>query len=218
MFSYDISGDPLSIGQDAVGDAEPDVATLQGRERRRSERVIAYWEKTMTRHGGGATIATLDLSRMRSSDWSHRFVIAVDPLPENSALLYYGGRFRPAGGAPRPADFAPRRGNFVVTAFPASSPASPAIGHAIRIASALAANAPIVSQLPERFSGVFVHGCGSSPSPRDARSSGGRDRTRGWSPRTVPRRFHSRRRQRKRARPVAFGVYTSRIFAPALAA
>jgi hypothetical protein len=66
---------------------------LTGRERRESERVIRYWEKKLVELGGSMTIAGLDLAEMQSPEWSHRFVIAVDPVPENSALLLYGSDF-----------------------------------------------------------------------------------------------------------------------------
>lgn len=64
-----------------------------GRERRESERVIAYWEKKSLACGGMPTMAELDLAEMESPDWSHRFVIAVDPKVEDSALLMYGSTF-----------------------------------------------------------------------------------------------------------------------------
>lgn len=66
---------------------------LTARERRESERAIAYWEKKMAQVGGQLTVAGLDLSEMQSPEWSYRFVIAVDPVPENSALLLYGSDF-----------------------------------------------------------------------------------------------------------------------------
>lgn len=66
---------------------------LTGRERRESERAIAYWQRKIAALGGQATVAALDLAEMQSPDWSHRFVIAVDPVPENSALLLYGAEF-----------------------------------------------------------------------------------------------------------------------------
>lgn len=79
---------PLRPVGGAVEEAE-----LTGRERRESERVIAYWEKKMAALGGRMTVAGLDLAEMQSAEWSHRFVIAVDPVPENSALLLYGADF-----------------------------------------------------------------------------------------------------------------------------
>ncbi|HWB51503.1 MAG TPA: hypothetical protein VG651_20500 [Stellaceae bacterium] len=64
-----------------------------GRERRESERAIRYWEKKVEKLGRGATVAALDLGEINSADWSHRFVIAVDPVVENSSLLLYGSDF-----------------------------------------------------------------------------------------------------------------------------
>src|ERR1700730_15549959 len=76
--------------RDANSEAEPE---LTGRERRESERAIAYWEKKIEKLGRSATVAALDLAEMNSPDWSHRFVIAVDPVVENSSLLLYGTDF-----------------------------------------------------------------------------------------------------------------------------
>jgi hypothetical protein len=66
---------------------------LTGRERRESERVISYWEKKIEKLGKSATVAALDLAEINSKDWAHRFVIAVDPVVENSSLLLYGTDF-----------------------------------------------------------------------------------------------------------------------------
>jgi hypothetical protein len=82
-----------------------DEPSLTGRERRESERVISYWEKKLEKLGHGATVAALDLAEINTPDWSHRFVIAVDPVVENSSLLLYGSDFAklldlPSKGAP----------------------------------------------------------------------------------------------------------------------
>jgi hypothetical protein len=71
----------------------PPTAPAAGRERRESERAIAYWESKIAKLGRNATVAALDLGEIHSEDWSHRFVIAVDPVAENSALLLYGSDF-----------------------------------------------------------------------------------------------------------------------------
>lgn len=76
--------------------AEPFVASPlpgTGRERRESERVIAYWEHVTAELGRCPTVAALDLAEFNSRAWSHRFVIAIDPAVENSALLMYGADF-----------------------------------------------------------------------------------------------------------------------------
>jgi hypothetical protein len=75
---------------DTVREAEP---ATSGRERRESERAIAYWERKIEKLGKSATVAALDLAEMNTPDWSHRFVIAVDPVVENSSLLLYGSDF-----------------------------------------------------------------------------------------------------------------------------
>jgi hypothetical protein len=72
---------------------EPSIEELAGRERRESERAIRYWEKKVEQLGRGATVAALDLGEINSEAWSHRFVIAVDPVVENSSLLLYGSDF-----------------------------------------------------------------------------------------------------------------------------
>lgn len=72
---------------------EPSIDELTGRERRESERAIRYWEKKVERLGRSATVAALDLGEINSEAWSHRFVIAVDPVVENSSLLLYGTDF-----------------------------------------------------------------------------------------------------------------------------
>src|SRR5215469_17013662 len=64
-----------------------------GCERRESERAIRYWGKKVEKLGRGATVAALDLGEINTPDWSHRFVIAVDPVVENSSLLLYGSDF-----------------------------------------------------------------------------------------------------------------------------
>src|ERR1700733_7513461 len=79
------------VSLDSARGPEPVVAS--GRERRESERAIAYWEKKLESLGKGAPGAALDLADMNTPDWSHRFVIAVDPVVENSSLLLYGNDF-----------------------------------------------------------------------------------------------------------------------------
>jgi hypothetical protein len=72
---------------------EGDEPVLTGKERRESERAIRYWEKKCEGLGKSPTVAALDLGEINSEDWSHRFVIAVDPMVENSSLLLYGSNF-----------------------------------------------------------------------------------------------------------------------------
>jgi hypothetical protein len=85
MSIIDIPADDQEAGTEEV---------LTGRERRESERVIRYWQKKIEALGGsGATVAALDLAAINTPDWSHRFVIAIDPVVENSSLLLYGSDF-----------------------------------------------------------------------------------------------------------------------------
>jgi hypothetical protein len=99
-----------------------------GRERRESERAICYWEKKVEQLGRSATVAALDLADINTADWSHRFVIAVDPLVENSSLLLYGSDFAKLLHLP------PKRTPHV----------------------------PLVRQLPQHFTTVFMQGCGDA--------------------------------------------------------
>ena len=64
-----------------------------GRGRREAERLMAYWEGKLKELGGVVTIAGLDLATIDSREWSNRFLIAVDPVVERSALLLYGPKF-----------------------------------------------------------------------------------------------------------------------------
>jgi len=64
-----------------------------GRDRREAERVTAYWQKKLAELGDDLTVATLDFGSTQSSDWSNRFLIAVDPVIERSSLVQYGPRF-----------------------------------------------------------------------------------------------------------------------------
>ncbi|HZK89624.1 MAG TPA: hypothetical protein VFC56_05695 [Stellaceae bacterium] len=90
-----MSNDASEVSLGAAREAgEADAApVLTGRERRESERAISYWEKKIEKLGKGATVAALDLAEINSQEWSHRFVIAVDPVVENSSLLLYGAEF-----------------------------------------------------------------------------------------------------------------------------
>jgi len=218
MFSFDIYGEPLPKRGEAAEATEPDVATLQGRERREAERVIAYWEKKTTQLGGGVTLAALDLAKMRSSEWSHRFVIAVDPRPENSALLYYGADFArllelPGGRTPHvpmTQQFRSRLSGIF------TRPSGPL--PQFELPGKQAVGVPIVKQLPERFSDVFVRGCGNShlhAAPVRMEGEVERDDGRRELYRAA---FIPIARNENSPTRLAFGAFSSRIFAPALAA
>ena len=83
----------VSLGSAREIKPEGDEPVLTGKERRESERAIRYWEKKCANLGKNPTVAALDLGEINSEDWSHRFVIAVDPMVENSSLLLYGSSF-----------------------------------------------------------------------------------------------------------------------------
>jgi hypothetical protein len=104
------------------------------RERRESERAIRYWEKKVEELGRRATVAALDLAEINTADWSHRFVIAIDPIVENSSLLLYGSDFAKLLDLP-----------------PKGTP-----------------HVPMVRQLPQHLSGVFMQGCGDAHHTRQA--------------------------------------------------
>lgn len=78
-------------GRSGAGGWKRNGAT--GRERREAERAIAYWDEKQRQHGGNATVAALELGNIKSEEWSHRFLMAADPLIERSVLLMYGDRF-----------------------------------------------------------------------------------------------------------------------------
>jgi hypothetical protein len=61
------------------------------RERRQSERAIAYWERTSAEFESRPTLTRLDPGNaIDGQDWQHRFVIAPDRLPELSTFLMCG--------------------------------------------------------------------------------------------------------------------------------
>ena len=55
--------------------------------------MLAYWQTKLRELGVDATIAALDLGSMAESGWANRFLIAIDPAIEKSALLLYGPKF-----------------------------------------------------------------------------------------------------------------------------
>ncbi|MBV9860719.1 MAG: hypothetical protein JO267_01075 [Alphaproteobacteria bacterium] len=87
-----------AVAFDPVHD-EPVPTT--GFERREAERAIAYWAHKTAQLGTTPTVSALDLGAIGSEAWSHRFVIAVDPVVENSALLMYGANFARLLGLPQ---------------------------------------------------------------------------------------------------------------------
>ncbi len=63
------------------------------RERREAGRVVNYWQHKLGKLGGALTLAGLDLDLINEPSWSHRFLIAVDPVIERSSLVLYGPQF-----------------------------------------------------------------------------------------------------------------------------
>jgi hypothetical protein len=79
---------------------DPDAAVsgdtghdLVPQERRESERLIAYWEREAAQLGSIPTLSAFDLNKIDTDEWSHRFVVTVDLVAENSSLLMYGKHF-----------------------------------------------------------------------------------------------------------------------------
>ena len=70
-----------------------DYREVDGSERRESERAIAYWERKRQEFGENLTLASLDLGRIASQDWSYRFLISIDRIVRRSTLVLYGGGF-----------------------------------------------------------------------------------------------------------------------------
>jgi hypothetical protein len=83
-----IAEDSIVISVIAPGESAP--AAGSGRERRASERVIAYWRDRIAELGADATIAALDVAAFNSAEWSYRFIMTIDPLLDGSSLLLYG--------------------------------------------------------------------------------------------------------------------------------
>ncbi len=77
-------GEPATLGS----------ATDQpgGRERRQTERALAAWEIKLAQLGRSPTLPEL-FAAVDTEEWSHGFLVAVDPIVEVSSLLVYGADF-----------------------------------------------------------------------------------------------------------------------------
>jgi hypothetical protein len=75
------------------------------RERRESERAIASWEQEVIRLGRQPTLMTLNTAEMTGEKWAYRFIIAVDPVVEKCAFLFYGGKFAALLDLPQKPDY-----------------------------------------------------------------------------------------------------------------
>jgi hypothetical protein len=83
----------------------PDGATVSaGRERRVSEQLITDWEEETRRLGHALAFMKLDTPAMRGPKWAHRFIIAINPVVEQSSLLFYGHGFASLLGLPETPD------------------------------------------------------------------------------------------------------------------
>ena len=79
------------------------LPALTGRARRESDRALRYWEGKLAQLGVGPTINALDLAAIHSTEWTNRFLIAIDQTVEASSLLLYGRKFAHLLGLPEKA-------------------------------------------------------------------------------------------------------------------
>ena len=63
------------------------------RERRVSEQLISDWAEERRQLGHALALMTLDVSAMTGPKWAHRFIIAVNPVVDDSSFLFYGSSF-----------------------------------------------------------------------------------------------------------------------------
>ena len=92
--------DDLPIEPDRLPDAPHEKTPIAARERRETEQLITDWKRETRQLGHALALMTLDVSAMTGPKWAHRFIIAVDPVVENSSLLFYGARFASLLGVP----------------------------------------------------------------------------------------------------------------------
>jgi hypothetical protein len=85
--------DDLPIEPDRLPNAPHEKPPIAARERRETERLITDWKRETRQLGHALTLMTLDISAMRGPKWAHRFIIAVDPVVEESSFVFYGIRF-----------------------------------------------------------------------------------------------------------------------------
>jgi hypothetical protein len=83
----------LPVEPDTLPDAPHESALSAARERRESEQLITDWEGETQRLGHALALMTLDLSAMTGPKWTHRFIIAINPIVESSSFLFYGASF-----------------------------------------------------------------------------------------------------------------------------
>jgi hypothetical protein len=83
----------LPVGAGAPLEAPQLGAATAVQERRVSEQLIADWERESRRLGELVALMTLDASAMKDPKWAHRFLIAVNPVIEDSSFVLYGASF-----------------------------------------------------------------------------------------------------------------------------
>ena len=92
--------DDLPIEPDRLPDAPHEKTPIAARERRETEQLITDWKRETRQLGHALALMTLDVSVMTGPKWAHRFIIAVDPVVEDSSLLFCGARFASLLGLP----------------------------------------------------------------------------------------------------------------------
>jgi hypothetical protein len=83
----------LSVSDDKRLEASSQTAPGLVGERRELERAIAHWEQQVVRSRRRPALMKLDRAEMSTDEWAYRFIIAVDSIVDNYALLYYGRKF-----------------------------------------------------------------------------------------------------------------------------
>jgi len=83
-------GTTMALIVPAVLPPHEDILKLQ-RERRQAERAVAYWEQKAAQVQSRPTLTQLDPGEtIDDRNWDHRFVIAVDQVPDLSTFLMCG--------------------------------------------------------------------------------------------------------------------------------
>src|SRR5437868_15178005 len=85
--------DDWPIEPDKLPGAPHEKTPIAAREQRETERLITDWERETRQLGHALALMTLDVSAMAGARWAHRFLIAVNPVVEDSSFLFYGARF-----------------------------------------------------------------------------------------------------------------------------
>jgi hypothetical protein len=70
------------------------------RELREDKRLLRDWEEHAAHFGRPPPLKAFDLSRMRASDWAHRFLISAAAEIDQRVFITYGTRFARSLGLP----------------------------------------------------------------------------------------------------------------------